>query len=158
MTVRTVLALAAAFLFAPLVAQAADYVVMGDDEKALGLIESALKTDSDGHRETVFFIAFSEPVPGAGTAQVVSSTILFDCGARRYKVGETSTFTADMTFLHKGDAHFGWRDVVEGSPFSRAAGFACRGEQLPKGQGKDLKAIIAAYLARRAAAPAAPAD
>lgn len=158
MTLKTVLALAAAFVFAPLAAHAADYVIMGDDNRALGLIEAAVKTDSEGHKETVFFIAFSEPVEGSGGGQVVSSTILFDCAAKRYKVGPATTFTADMTALASGDGHFGWRDLVDGSPFSRAAGYACRGEVLPKASGLELKAIIADYLARQPPAePSAPA-
>jgi hypothetical protein len=158
MTLRTVLALAATFVFAPLAAHAADYVIMGDDERAIGLVEAAVKTDSEGHKETVFFIAFARPIEGAGGGQVVSSTILFDCAGKRYKVGAATTYTVDMTALASGDGHFGWRDLVDGSPFSRAAGYACRGEVLSKANGRELKAIIADYLARQpAVAPSAPA-
>lgn len=149
MTLRTALALAAAFAFAPLAANAADYVIIGDDDQALGLIEAAVKTDSDGHKETVFFIAFSKPVEGGGGSQVVSSTILFDCAGNRYRIGAATTFKADMTVLASGDGRYGWRDLVAGSPFGRAAGYACRGETLPKANGGELKGIVADYLSRQ---------
>lgn len=59
MTIRQALALAVVFLAAPVAALAGDYRVMGEDERAISFIESAIKTDSDGRKETVFFIAFA---------------------------------------------------------------------------------------------------
>jgi len=132
MTLRTGLALAAAFVFAPLAANAADYVIIGDDDQALGLIEAAVKTDSDGHKETVFFIAFSKPVEGGGGSQVVSSTILFDCAGNRYRIGAATTFKADMTVLASGDGRYGWRDLVAGSPFGRAAATPAAARRCPR--------------------------
>ncbi|MDO9222497.1 MAG: hypothetical protein Q7U20_02170 [Caulobacter sp.] len=141
---------------APVTAFATDYRVMGEDERAISLIEGAVKTDSDGHRETVFFIAFSTPVGGPGGTQVVSSTILFDCGGARYKVGASSKFTAEMTPIERGTVQYGWRDVVPDSPFSRAGAYACKGVALPKADAGEVKAIVAGYLARRAAAAPPP--
>lgn len=162
MPVRPFLALTAALALAPLTAQAADYRVMGEDERAISLIEAAIKTDSEGHRETVFFIGFSAPVNGPGSTQVISSTILFDCAGARYKVGASSTFTAEMAPIQRGTVQYSWRDIVPDSPFSRAGAYACKGEALPKADAGEVKAIVARYLARRAAmAPpveAAPAE
>lgn len=142
-------------LGAPLTAFATDYRVMGEDERAISLIEGAVKTDSDGHRETVFYIAFSTPIGGPGGTQVVSSTILFDCGGARYKVGVSDKFTAEMTPIERGTVQYSWRDVVPDSPFSRAGAYACKGEALPKADAGEVKAIVAGYLERRAAlAPA----
>ena len=140
-----------AALLTPAAALAVDYRVMNEDERAISLIEAAVKTDSDGHRETVFFIAFSRPVNGPGTTQVVSSTILFDCQGR-YKVGGSSTFTATMAPIERSDPRYGWRDVVAGSPFAKAAGYACKAEPLPKADAPEVKGIVDGYLARRAAA------
>jgi hypothetical protein len=151
MPFRNALLGAAAMLLAPATALAVDYRVMNEDERAISLIEAAVKTDSDGHRETVFFIAFSQPVNGPGTTQVVSSTILFDCQGR-YKVGASSTFTATMAPIERGDARYGWRDLVPGSPFAKAAGYACKAEPLPKADAPEVKGIVDGYLARRAAA------
>lgn len=136
---------------APAAAIAGDFRVMGEDERAISLIEAQLKTDSDGHRETVFYIAFSEPVGGPGGTQVISSTILFDCGGARYKVGASSKFTAEMTAIERGTVQYSWRDIVPDSPFSRAGAYACTGAALPKADAAEVKAIVAAYLARRAA-------
>lgn len=142
---------------APVVpAAAVDYRVMGEDERAISIIEGAIKTDSDGRKETVFFIAFASPVSGPGSTQVVSSTILFDCEGNRYKVGASSTFTNDMAPIQKGTVQYGWRDVVPNSPFSRASAYACKSEPLPKADAGAVKAIVAGYLARRAAATPAP--
>lgn len=68
MIIRPALALAAAILATPVAALAGDYRVMGEDERAISFIESAIKTDSDGRKETVFFIAFAEPVGDARRA------------------------------------------------------------------------------------------
>lgn len=152
MTVRIALALAAVFTLAPVAAFAVDYRVMGEDERAIGVIEAAIKTDSDGHKETVFYIGFAEPISGPGGTQVVSATILFDCSGNRYKVGTSSTFKADMTLVERGDTHYGWRDIVIESPFGRAQAYACKGTALPKADKPDVKGILAGYLARRAAA------
>jgi len=141
----------AAALLTPAVALAVDYRVMNEDERAISLIEASVKTDSDGRRETVFFIAFSQPVNGPGTTQVVSSTILFDCQGR-YKVGGSSTFTATMAPIERIDPRYGWRDLVPGSPFAKAAGYACKAEPLPKADAPEVKGIVDGYLARRAAA------
>lgn len=141
----------------PLAALAADYRVMGEDERAISLIEGAVKTDSDGRRETVFYIAFSQPVGGPGGTQVVSSTILFDCGGARYKVGVSDKFTAEMTAIERGTVQYGWRDIVPDSPFSRAGAYACKGAALPKADAGEVKAIVAGYLTRRAAAAPPPA-
>ena len=149
--------LAPASVFAAPPVRAADYRVMGEDERAISLIEAAVKTDSDSHKETVFYIAFAEPVAGPGSTQVVSSTILFDCQGARYKVGASSTFTADMVPIQRGTVQYSWRDVVPESPFSRASAYACTGAALPKADAGDVKAIVASYLARRAAATPAPA-
>lgn len=138
-------------LLTPVAALAVDYRVMNEDERAISLIEAAVKTDSDGHRETVFFIAFSQPVNGPGTTQVISSTILFDCQGR-YKVGGSSTFTATMAPIERSDPRYGWRDVVAGSPFAKAAGYACKADSLPKADAPEVKGIVDGYLARRAAA------
>lgn len=156
MTVR--IALAAAVLAAsPVAALAVDYRVMGEDERAISLIESTIKTDSDGHRETVYYFGFSEPISGPGGTQVVSGTILFDCVGARYKVGVTSIFKADMTVVERHEPRFAWRDIVAESPFSRASDYACKGTPLPKADSGDVKSILAGYLARRAAvAPPAP--
>ena len=155
MPVRQILALTAVLALAPLTAHAADFRVMGEDERAISVIEAAIKTDAEGHRETVFFIAFSEPVGGPGGTQVISSTILFDCLNARYKVGASSKFTAGMAPIERGTVQYGWRDVVPDSPFSRAGAFACKGVALPKADAGEVKAIVAGYLARRAAlAPA----
>lgn len=155
MPIRSTLALTAALALAPLAAHATDYRVMGEDERAISVIEAAIKTDSEGHRETVFFIAFSQPVNGPGSTQVVSSTILFDCLNARYKVGASSKFTADMTPIERGTVQYSWRDIVPDSPFSRAGAYACKGSALPKGDAGEVKAVVAGYLARRAAlAPA----
>lgn len=159
MTIHTALALVAALAVSPVAAPGTDYRVMGEDERAISLIEGAIKTDSDGHRETVFYIGFAEPVSGPGGTQVVSATILFDCQANRYKVGVSSTFKADMSLVEKGTTHYGWRDVVVDSPFSRAAAYACRKADLPRADSPTVKGIVAGYLARRAAAsppPSAP--
>ncbi|MFA7263359.1 MAG: hypothetical protein WC068_10075 [Caulobacter sp.] len=155
MTYRSVWA-AAVLALAPVAAQATDYRVMGEDERAISVIEGAVKTDSDGRRETGFFIGFSEPVGGPGGTQVITSTILFDCAASRYKVGPSSSFTAEMAPVQRADGHYGWRDVVADSPFARAAAFACRGEALPTADGADVRAIVAGYLARGAAAAPPP--
>ena len=156
MTVRAALALAAALIASPVAALAVDYRVIGDDERAVGVIESALKTDSDGHKETVFYIGFSEPISGPGGTQVVSSTILFDCEGNRYKVGGSSTFKADMTLVERAEPRYGWRDIVPDSPFQRAGDYACKGAVLPKADGGEMKVILANYLVRRAAAAPAP--
>lgn len=165
MPIRSTLALTAALALSPLAAHATDYRVMGEDERAISVIEAAIKTDSEGHRETVFFIAFSQPVNGPGSTQVVSSTILFDCLNARYKVGASSKFTADMTAIERGTVQYSWRDIVPDSPFSRAGAFACKGAALPKADSGEMKAVIARYLARQAAAnppvepaPAPPAE
>lgn len=142
---------------APTAAPAITYRVMGEDERAISLIESSIKTDSDGHRETVFYIAFSAPVGGPGSTQVVSSTILFDCLSSRYKVGASSKFTADMTPIERGTFQYGWRDIVPDSPFSRAGAYACKGAALPKADAGEVRAIVAGYLRRRAAAAPPPA-
>lgn len=159
MTFRLAALAAVLALGAPVAAFAADYRVMGEDERAISLIEGAVKTDSDGHRETVFFIAFSQPVGGPGGTQVISSTILFDCAGARYKVGASSTFTAEMAPIQRGTVQYGWRDIVADSPFSRAGAYACKGEALPKADAGEVKAIVAGYLDRRAAlAPPPPAE
>lgn len=157
MTYRSAGAAAAlALMLAPVAAQATEYRVMGEDERAISAIEEAVKTDSDGHRETGFFIGFSEPVGGPGGTQVITSTIQFDCQAGRYKVGPSSSFTAEMAPVQRTDGHYGWRDIVVDSPFARAAAFACKGEALPKADGAEVKAIVAGYLARRAAVTQPP--
>jgi hypothetical protein len=156
MTYRSAGAAAAlALMLAPVAAQATDYRVMGEDERAISVIEEAVKTDSDGHRETGFFIGFSEPVGGPGGTQVIASTLLFDCPANRYKVGASRSFTADMAPVQQTDGHYGWRNLVADSPFARAAAFACKGEALPKADGASVKAVVGAYLVRRAEAAAA---
>ncbi len=156
MNVVTGLAVALCTL-TPAAALAVDYRVMGEDERAISVIEAAIKTDSEGRRETVFFIAFSQPVNGPGSTQVVSSTILFDCPGARYKVGASAKFTADMAVIERGTVQYSWRDIVPDSPFSRAGAYACKGEALPKADAGEVKAIVAGYLARRAAAtPPAP--
>lgn len=149
--------LAPASVFAAPPVRAVDYRIMGEDERAISMIEGALKTDSDGHKETVFYIGFSQPVGGPGGARVVSATILFDCATNRYKVGTSSSFAADMTPIQKGTVQYGWRDVVPESPFSRAWAYACQGAALPRATGVDVKAIMAGYLDRRAAATPEPA-
>lgn len=159
MIIRIALA-AAALATSPVAALAVDYRVMGEDERAISLIEGAIKTDSDGHRETVFYMGFAEPVSGPGGTQVVSATILFDCQANKYKVGVSSTFKADMSLVEKGTTHYGWRDVVVDSPFGRAAAYVCRKVDLPRADSPNVKGIVAGYLARRAATmppPPAPA-
>jgi hypothetical protein len=156
MIIRPALALALAVLATPVAALAGDYRVMGEDERAISFIESAIKTDSDGRKETVFFIAFAEPVGGATGPQVVSSAILFDCVANRYKIGEMSSFSAAMAPVQRSDTRYGWRDVVADSPFSRAAAYACQAVALPRADSAEVKTIVAGYLSRRAAAaPAA---
>lgn len=152
MSNRLTLAIAAALIIAPLTAHAADYRVMGEDERAISLIEAGIKTDSEGHRETVFFIGFSAPVSGPGSTQVISSTILFDCAGARYKVGASSTFTAEMAPIQRGTVQYSWRDIVPDSPFSRAGAYACKGVALPKADAGEVKTIVTRYLARRAAA------
>ena len=149
--------LASLCALAPAAAIAGEYRVMGEDERAISLIEAQIKTDSEGHRETVFYIAFSEPVGGPGGTQVISSTILFDCGGARYKVGASSKFTAEMRAIERGTVQYSWRDIVPDSPFSRAGAYACNGVALPKADAAEVKAIVTAYLARRAAlAPPPP--
>lgn len=158
MIVRIALAAAAILAVSPVAARAVDYRVMGEDERAISVIEGAIKTDSDGHKETVFYIGFAEPVSGPGGTQVVSATILFDCTASKYKVGASTTFKADMTLVERGTTHYGWRDLVVDSPFSRAAAYACRSGDMPRADSPEMKGIVAGYLARRAAAvPPAPA-
>lgn len=157
MTFRLVALAAFLMLAMPVTALCADYRVMGEDERAISLIEGAVKTDSDGHRETVFYIAFSQPIGGPGGTQVVTSTILFDCGGARYKVGASDKFTAEMTPIERGTVQYGWRNVVADSPFSRAGAYACKGEPLPKADAGEVKAIVAGYLERRAAAAPSPA-
>src|SRR3990167_9187020 len=120
MTVHTALALVAALAVSPVVAPGADYRVMGEDERAISLIEGAIKTDSDGHRETVYYFGFSEPISGPGGTQAVSGASLFDCAGGRYKVGGTAIFKADMTLVERHEPRFAWRDIVADSPFSRA--------------------------------------
>lgn len=149
-------AAAAMLALSPVAALATDYRVMGEDERAISVIEAAVKTDSDGRRETAFFIAFSEPVGGPGGPQVVSATILFDCETSRYKVGPSSSFTAGMAPVQRVDGRHGWRDIVADSPFARAAGFACARTPLPTADGAEIGAIVAGYLARRAAAAPPP--
>ena len=147
---RTAIPIAAlALLAGPGLAHATDYRVMGEDERAISVIEAAIKTDSEGHKETVFFIGFSQSVNGPGSTQVISSTILFDCAGGRYKVGASSTFTADMAPIQKGTVQYSWRPVVPESPFSRASAYACKGEALPKADAADVKAVVAHYLTRR---------
>lgn len=156
MTYRSAgVAAALALMLAPVAAQATDYRVMGEDERAISVIEEAVKTDSDGHRETGFFIAFSEPVGGPGGTQVIASSLLFDCPANRYKVGASRSFTADMAPVQQTDGHYGWRNLVADSPFARAAAFACKGEALPKADGASVKSVVGAYLTRRAEAATA---
>lgn len=156
MTVRAALALGLALVASPVAALAGEYRVIGDDERAIGVIESALKTDSDGHKETQFYIGFSVPISGPGGTQVVGSSILFDCEGNRYKVGGTSTYKADMTVVERAEPRYGWRDVVVDSPFRRAADYACKGAVLPKADAGEMKVILANYLARRTAAAPAP--
>ena len=156
MTVHTVLALVAAFAASPVAALAVDYRVMGEDERAISVIEGAVKTDSDGRRETVYYFGFSEPISGPGGTQVLSATILFDCAGARYKVGGTSVFKADMTLVERQEPRFAWRDIVADSPFSRASDYACKGTPLPKADSGDVKSIVVGYLARRAAAAPLP--
>lgn len=155
MIVRIALAVAA-LATSPVAALAVDYRVMGEDERAISLIEGAIKTDSDGHRETVYYFGFSEPISGPGGTQVVSGTILFDCAAARYKVGATSIFKADMTVVERHEPRFAWRDIVAESPFSRASDYACKGTPLPKADSGDVRSILVGYLARRAAAAPPP--
>lgn len=157
MTVHTVLTLVAALAVSPVAASAIDYRVMGEDERAISLIEGTIRTDSDGRRETVFYIGFAEPISGPGGTQVVSATILFDCQANKYKVGVSRTFKADMSLVETGTTSHGWRDLVVDSPFGRAAAYACRKGDLPRADGPNVKDIVAGYLARRAAAPPPPA-
>lgn len=152
MTVRIALAAAGVLAVSPVVAQAVDYRVMGEDDRAISLIESTIKTDSDGHKETVYYFGFSEPISGPGGTQVVSATILFDCAGARYKVGGASIFKADMTLVERHEPRFAWRDIVAESPFSRAIDYACKGTPLPKADGGDVKSVLVGYLARRAAA------
>ncbi|MBI5940754.1 MAG: hypothetical protein HY859_10045 [Caulobacterales bacterium] len=148
---------AAALATAPVAALAEDYRVMGEDERAISLIESTIRTDSDGHRETVYYFGFSEPISGPGGTQVVSGTILFDCAGARYKVGATAIFKADMTLVERHEPRFAWREIVAESPFSRARDYACKGTPLPKADSGDIKSILVGYLARRAAvAPPTP--
>lgn len=157
MSALSILILAAALAASPAAAPTADYRVVGEDERAISLIEGAIKTDSDGRRETVFYIGFAEPISGPGGTQVVSATILFDCEANKYKVGVASTFKADMSLVETGTTQHGWRDVIAESPFSRAAAYACKRGDLPRSDGPNVKGIVAGYLARRAAATPAPA-
>lgn len=152
MTVRFALAVAAALAASPVAALAVDYRVMGEDERAISVIESTIKTDSDGHRETVYYFGFSEPISGPGGTQVLSATILFDCAGARYKVGGTSVFKADMTLVERQEPRFAWRDIVAESPFSRASDYVCKGTPLPRADSGDVKSILVGYLARRAAA------
>lgn len=156
MSVHTVLALVAALAVSPVAAPAVDYRVMGEDERAISLIEGVIKTDADGRRETVFYIGFAEPVSGPGGTQVVSATILFDCQANKYKVGVSRTFKADMSLVETGTTHHGWRDLVVDSPFGRAAAYACKTGDLPRADSPNVKGIVAGYLARRAAATPPP--
>lgn len=157
MIVRIALA-AAALATSPVAAPAVDYRIMGEDERAISLIEGAIKTDSDGHRETVYYFGFSEPISGPGGTQVVSGTILFDCAGGRYKVGGTAIFKADMTLVERHEPRFAWRDIVADSPFSRARDYACKGTPLPKADSGDVRTILVGYLARRAAAAPPPVD
>lgn len=172
MIVRIALAAAIALVALPALAAPSvpivEYRVMGEDERAISVIEGGIKTDAEGHKETVFYIGYAQPVGALGTTQVVSATILFDCQTPRYKIGETSSFTADMTPVGRSDGRFSWRDVVPDSPFGRASAYACKGGELPRADSPTLKKIFAAYLERRAAAappaptaepaPAAPAE
>ncbi|MDP1630368.1 MAG: hypothetical protein Q8L66_02980 [Caulobacter sp.] len=150
MALRAVWVLAAALTAVPLAANAADYRVVGESDKALTVVEAAIKTDSDGYRETVFYMVFAEPVSEPDRVQVLSAPLLIDCAGNRYRIGRTTTFRADLSPVSASEPHMAWRDVVAGSPFAAAADLACRKQTLPKADSDTMAGLVQAWLGRKA--------